>query len=210
MSSKFNKILYSGAWHHIEVVDYFPNCNEFILIDTQPRSEHDEKDYFYDGFYRPTFIDKLVKKCINKGFIHTNTIELEPTYMNIDLPYINPHLFIFRNENRIIKYYISTNILFNMNKLLEDDIKTSDTLYVAGYFPDEELFKYFNKKMIFVGDDKTVYFSKQYSEDNNIISSGLLNDYFNKYYLVCRETEKIILCNSIEDIDNKRRNKSFF
>jgi hypothetical protein len=123
--------------------------------------------------------------------------------MNIDLPYINPHLFIFRNENRIIKYYISTNILFNMNKLLEDDIKTSDTLYVAGYFPNEELLKYFSKKMIFAGDDDTVYFSEPDPTDNNIISSGLLKEYFDKYYLICRETGKIILCDSLEDIDNK-------
>jgi hypothetical protein len=203
MSNNFKKILYLGAWEHIEIVDYFPNCNEFILIDTMPRSEHDEKDYFYDGFYRRTFLDKLITKCINKGFIHINTIELDPTYMNIDLPYINPHLFIFRNENRIIKYYISTNILFNMNKLLEDDIKTSDTLYVAGYFPNEELLKYFSKKMIFAGDDDTVYFSEPDPTDNNIISSGLLKEYFDKYYLICRETGKIILCDSLEDIDNK-------
>jgi hypothetical protein len=66
MSNNFKKILYLGAWEHIEIVDYFPNCNEFILIDTQPRSEHDEKDYFYDGFYRRTFLDTLITKCINK------------------------------------------------------------------------------------------------------------------------------------------------
>ena len=55
MSKQFNKVLYLGAWDHIDVVNYFPKCNEFVLIDTQPRSEHDEKDYFYDGFYRPKF-----------------------------------------------------------------------------------------------------------------------------------------------------------
>jgi hypothetical protein len=93
-----------------------------------------------------------------------------------------------------------------MNKLLEEDIKTSDTLYIAGYFPNAELLKYFNKKMIFVGDDDTVYFSEPDPTDNNIISCGLLKDYFDKYYLIFRETGNIILCDSLEDIDNKINN----
>ncbi len=147
MSSNFKKILYLGAGEHIEVINYFPNCNEFILIDTKPRSEHDEKYYFYEGFYRNHFLNIVIKKCKKYGFILNQTIELDSNYINTiktieldlrninDIPYINPHLLIFINEfnQKVIKYYISTNIIFNMCPVLEKDIKTSDTLYVAGY-----------------------------------------------------------------------------
>jgi hypothetical protein len=225
MSNYFKKVLYFGPWDHIEVVNYFPKCNEFILIDTQPRSQHDEKNYFYEGFYRDTFLNRVIEKCEKYGFILDNTIELDPNYIkNIQtietstkymdkdiIPYINPHLFIFKNhsknDNRIIKYYISTNILFNMNQMLEDDIRTSDTLYVAGYFPDIELLKYINKKINFVGDNDTVYFYEPDPDENNIIIAYRDNyisfSEFN-YYLVWREKSMIIVCDSLEDIDMKK------
>jgi hypothetical protein len=124
-------------------------------------------------------------------------------------PYVNPHLFIFKNSDRIIKYYISTNILFNMNKMLEDDIKTSDTLYVAGYAPDVELLKYLNNKINFIGDNETVYFYERDPDENNIISNYIegnikLDNYFDNYYLVWRQKSMLIICNSLEDIDNKK------
>jgi hypothetical protein len=221
MSNSFKKVLYLGAGNDIEVVNYFPKCNEFILIDTQPRSEHDTKDYFYEGFYRDTFFNRVIKKCEKYGFILNEIIELEPNYIkniqtietsseymnNIsDIPYINPHLLIFKNKDRTIKYYISTNILFNITPILEDDIKTSDTLYVAGYHPDVELLKYINKKINFVGDDKTIYFLEPDEDEHTIISNNIeLNDYFDNYYLVWRRKALFIVCDSLEDIDMKKK-----
>jgi hypothetical protein len=213
MSNNFKKVLYFGSCDHIEVVEYFPKCNEFILIDTQPRSEHDAKDYFYDGFYRVKFINKIKNKCKKYGFILNKITELDSNFMSKELvdnfPYINPHLFIFNNSNRIIKYYVSTNILYNMNKMLEDDIKSSDTLYVAGYSPDIELLKYLNKQINFVGDNHTIYFYEREPDENNIISNYIENkiilyDYFDNYYLVWREKSLIIVCDSLEDINNKK------
>ncbi len=214
---KFNKVLYLGAWDHIEVINYFPNCNEFILIDTKPRSEHDEKYYFYKGFYRELFIKIITKKCKKYGFNLDQIIELDTNYINKikniesndnininSIPYINPHLLIFKNDsNRIIKYYISTNILFNMCPMLEKDIYEADSLYVAGYYPDCELLKYFlNKKKNFVGDNKT-YYNKDYDDDYNHIININLDDYFDNYYLVWREKSMVIICDSLEDINNK-------
>ena len=37
------KLLYIGAWDHISPVMHFPKTKEFIFIDTQPRSEFDNK-----------------------------------------------------------------------------------------------------------------------------------------------------------------------
>jgi len=265
MSSNFNKVLYLGANIDLDVVTYFPNCNEFVLIDTMPRSEHDEKNYFFDGFYRMDFIARLINKCKKYGFTLNDTIEFEPNYINLidnierlpegkdlkSIPYINPHLLIFTNKgdtsqlvesrgsdnesqlveplgsdnasqlveplgsevNRIIKYYISTNILFNMNPMLEKDIYESDTLYNSGYHPDCELLKYLtNKKRNFVGSSKTCYYDEQSfndDSDNNIIKyfikTNTMNDYFDNYYLVWKKKSMIILCDSLEDINNKKK-----
>ena len=218
MSNNFKKVLYLGAWAHIEVVNYFPNCDEFILIDTQPRSEHDEKNYFYEGFYRNKFIDRVIKKCKKYNFILTEKIELDPEYMSAELSanfsYINPHLFIFNNstnnKKRIIKYYISTNILFNMNPTLENDSKTSDPVYVAGYAPDVILLKYLNKKINFVGDNNTVYFYERAPDENDIINTIIkLDEHLYplsewNYYLVWRQKSMIIVCDSLVDINNKK------
>jgi len=232
MSSNFKKVLYLGAWDHIEVVNYFPNCNEFILIETKPRSEHDQKDYFYEPFYRDKFLKRVIRKCKKYGFILDKITELDPNYINNikiidnvpngrdlkDIPYINPHLLIFNNHSnhKQIKYYISTNILFNMNPILEKDIFEADTLYVAGYSPDIILLKYINinKKINFVGDDNTVYFYEPDVDENSIISNYnqnkiKLNDsyirFFSEcnYYLVWRKKSMIIVCDSLEDINDK-------
>ncbi len=217
MTSKFKKVLYVGAWDHIEVINYFPHCNEFILIDTQPRSDHDKKDYFYEGFYRANFLKKIIKKCKKYGFILDKTIELDNNYLPHynDYPYINPHLFIFIKNNISIKFYISTNILFNMCPMLEKDIFEADTLYNAGYHPDCELLKYFSsdgiiKKKNFVGDNNTCYYVEYEEDDNNIIKKFIENnnyhmdDYFDNYYLVWRKKSMIILCDNLGDIDEKK------
>ncbi len=216
MSNNFKKVLYFGAWDHINVINYFPNCNEFVLVDTQPRSEHDEKDYFYEGFYRDKFIERIINKCKKYGFILDKITELDSNYMNNflnNLPYINPHLFVFKNNKletiRTIKYYISTNILFNMTPMLEEDIKTADTLYNAGFHPDIILLKYINKKINFVGDNITCYYIEYEENDNNIIKNFIenkinMNDYFDNYYLIWRKKSMIILCDSLEDINYKK------
>ncbi len=210
----FKKVLYLGAWDHIEVVNYFPNCNEFVFIDTQPRCEYID-DYPYDRLFKVNFIENIKTKFKQFDFILDNIIELDHNYLR-DLkykyPYINPHLFIFHSKsiNRTIKYYISTNILFNMNEMLEKDIYEADSLYVAGYSPDNELLKYFYspsellngiiKKKHFIGDNETIYDR----DDNTIISiNNNLDDYFDNYYLVWREKSMVIICDSLEDINNK-------
>ena len=43
--SPINKILYLGAWHHIQPVRDLPLVKEFIFIDTQPRSEWDNQSF---------------------------------------------------------------------------------------------------------------------------------------------------------------------
>ena len=65
--SPINKILYLGAWHHIQPVRDLPLVKEFIFIDTQPRSEWDNQS-FHIGVYKQNFYDELIHKCKNFGF----------------------------------------------------------------------------------------------------------------------------------------------
>uniref|UniRef100_A0A6C0HU97 Uncharacterized protein n=1 Tax=viral metagenome TaxID=1070528 RepID=A0A6C0HU97_9ZZZZ len=202
--TSFNKILYLGAGKDIDCINYFPTCNEFIFIDTLPRSEHDIKNYFYEGFYRESFVEDITEEFKKNGFELTDNIELDSNYN------INPHLLIFNNTRQIVKYYISTNILFNMNKMLEKDIYESDTLYINGYHPDIELLKYFgSRKINLVGDSDTLYYIDFEEDDNNIIKHLIHNNNNYNYYLLCREQSKIILCDSLKDLDNKRKNKGY-
>jgi hypothetical protein len=209
MSNHFKKVLYLGAWDHIEIVDYFPDCNEFILIDTQPRSQWDIKTFCKD-FYQKNFIEELINKCKDYGFILDIEIKLEDN-LDDNFPYINSHLFVFKNNfnsmiahrTRTIKYYISTNILYNMKPILEQDIIESDTLYVAGYHPDKELLKYIKNKINFVGDNDTVYnnYNNDETDKNSIINNT--NDHFNHfnhYYLIYRESKKLIKCDNLDMI----------
>ena len=64
-----NQLLYIGTGHHIKPVIHFPETKRFIFVDAQPRSEHDQPDYFYEGFYRCRFIDRLLVKCHKYGFV---------------------------------------------------------------------------------------------------------------------------------------------
>ncbi len=231
MSNKFTKVLYLGAGEDIDFINLFPNCNEFVLVDTKPRSEHDQEYYFYEGFYRDNFLKTVINKCKKYGFILDKTIELEPNYINLidtiekteetidkyrdlkDIPYINPHLCVFKNnKDIIIKYYISTNILFNMYPILEKDIYEADTLYNAGYHPDIKLLKHFSsngiiKKKNFIGNNKTCYCID--SDDNNIIKyfieNNNMDDYFDNYYLAWIKKSMIILCDSLYDINKKKK-----
>ncbi len=91
-----------------------------------------------------------------------------------------------------------------MNEMLEKDIYEADSLYVAGYYPDCELLKYFlNKKKNFIGDSDT-YYNKNYCDDYNHIININLDDYFDNYYLVWREKSMVIICDSLEDINDKK------
>ena len=86
--------------------------------------------------------DQVIKAQLKELFI-------DPDFLNRHLPddsidysgqkykFANPTLIIFENKEtkQIIKYYISTNIKYNMNELLKKDISESTGLIVQGYIP---------------------------------------------------------------------------
>lgn len=200
-----NRLLYIGAWNHLSPVITFKDTKEFIFIDTQPRSEWDSLSYNKE-YYRQKFVPDVISKMKKYNFTLMDTIIVDNNYckkiMNVEqlkhsdkLPkYINPTLLIFSNNetNQIVKYYISTNIKYNMNQQLSEDIKNSDTLIVSGYFPDAELFKYLTKPIDFYGYSNTYYKTDEY-DGNNIAHyldiSEKSDKYFKNYYKVYEDEE---------------------
>ena len=218
-----NKILYLGSWNHIQPVRDFPLVKEFIFIDTQPRSEFDNKS-FYQGFYKQNFYDDLIHKCICFGFNLKTEEVLDLTYYksiftlwqriyhslwNVLPHHINPTLLTFFNERtrQTIKYYISTNIEYNMTISLQQDIEEADALVVSGYHPNIKLLEYFTKPKIFIGYSNTCYdLNKDKEEDANIISvlhQTKKTEYFYNFLAVSYKTGKMKECVDIFDLKIK-------
>lgn len=173
----YKKILYIGAWHDITPLLDFKNADEFIFIDTQPRSEFDGGYKFERKFYRKNFIESLHKTLTDIHFelINTKTID-EMYYKKImtdsqikqGIPeYINPTLLTFENKttNQILKYYVSTNIKYNISDQLISDIRTSDTLVISGHHPDKLYLNYFDKPKLMIAYSGTYYGMEGYNEE---------------------------------------------
>lgn len=204
------KILYIGAGTHIDPVMHFPLTQEFVFVDTLPRSDRDLPKTFNKKYYNIYFIDKLVQICEENNFKLKQIIELDKNYMNKILSikqkinhifnpikFINPTIFIFTNllSGQTIKYYISTNIEYNMNSNLITDIEDSDALIISKYSPPTKLLDYFIKPKIFIGysnvnyniDLNDIFDNKKRDSIVYIMNTNkteIISNYFYKYYLV--------------------------
>ena len=204
------KLLYIGTGTHIDPVLHFPLTKEFIFVDTLPRSNKDSPKVFNKKLYNIYFIDKLMQTCEENNFMLTEIIELDNKYKNKiftlqqkikyifePLKYINPTLLIFTNllSEQTIKYYISTNIEYNINSRLILDIEESDGLIISNYSPSTKILDYFKKPKIFIGYSNMNYvinpsdiFDKMKRESIIYMmytnKSEIISNFFYKYYLV--------------------------
>jgi|UniRef100_A0A6C0IQC9 hypothetical protein len=227
---QLKKILYVGAWNHIEPTMHheYKNVSEFIYIDTQPRSEIDGLTFEPDG-YKTQFLSEIIEKCRDYGFHLVRKKQLDTHYHNNicnvqqcllqsnEYPDINPCIYEFKNAytNKKIKYYISTNIEYNMNAELKKDIETSDGIIVSGYFPSIKLLEYFPKPKALIGYTDTVYPDTQYASSyvdentkNAIYYVANMRDehakkYFHSYYICSYFTTHISKCTNINEIGEK-------
>lgn len=225
MTKPPNKLLYIGAGTHIEPVNHFKNTKEFVFIDTQPRSEYDSfYPKFEKLFYKHTFYSTLVETCWEKGFMLEHIDEMDEKYYKKIMSFkkriqyfikgkkipalINPTLFVFRNTltEQVIHYYISTNIQFNMNPILQEDIQSCDGIIVSGYHPTIELLQYIKRPIDFFGYSKTNYVIEKTdsNEDKqNIIyflqTSPCNSRYYFKDFFVMKENGKTISCTSFQN-----------
>lgn len=214
-----NKILYVGAGLHIEPVKHFPETKNFVFIDSQPRSEFDSvHPKFYSGFYRAHFLNDLVASCQYYGFILDSFSVLDKNYYKKIITRkwyysswfyripddINPTMLVFHNHKtqQKLTYYVSTNIKYNMNQILENDIATCDSIIVSGYFPEKEILHYFVSPKTLFGYTDTCYVLNGYDaeEDKNNILYFLHNCicntqyYFTDFYMIYNNSGVIIKC----------------
>jgi hypothetical protein len=224
-----SKMMYIGAGLHLEPLSNinFRNVKEFIFVDTLPRSQFDNfvhKNKFEEIYYGKYFIDKLIENCEERNFELVVTEELDKNYFTKILsftqrikwlkrvkqtfPYICPTLIIFYNKitHQYLKYYVSTNILFNMNNYLKNDLKTSNGLIISGYHPDIKLLQYIKKPINLYCYSETAYNIPQDEIDNanNIVAllfqnEYVFNNYFNNIY-VCHDS-KLISCTDLMEMD---------
>jgi len=206
-----NKILYIGPWDHFEVTRHFDKIAEFVFIDTQPRSEFD-REIFDPEMYRTRFYDYIMKKSNEYGFELKSTMTLDKTYASKiqadpDIPFVCPTLLTFEkaaSSNSIkqtIRYYISTNIMYNMTDTLESDIKTCDSLILSGYFPHKLVLTMLSSDITIYCYTQTVYgFDPAYDVDNVI---SVLQNIEKNYVVICNSTgAELFKCKTIQQVEN--------
>lgn len=217
----FNQVLYIGPWFDIDYLQIFKDTKTFILIETQPRTQWDSS---YNNLVlinqNKNYIDELIQIYKEKNFILSSFYHFMEDYTETTLSdydrvkyietkkskFVDPTLLIFFNPKtgQSVKYYASTNILYNIDNELKNDIYDSDTLYLSGYTPDISLLNYISHYMVnLVCDNDTIYAYDEY--ENDIISEFILKnnekDYFKNIYLY---KDKFIDCVDIKEVELKR------
>ena len=199
-----NTNLYVGAGIDTQPLLHFPLAQVFICIDSQPFSEYGRSSVFDDELYRYDFIEKLIGAYAQIGFILSSRKICNNNHN------IKPELFVFWNKetHQSIKYYTSTDILYDLNPDLITDIQQTTALIVSRYFPHKVLLDYIQPPIDFYGYDNTVwdYITDDNSSDSELLSTmkmfenpHIANKYINKWFLVCDETGQIIEQNGYID-----------
>jgi len=206
---EIKKIIYFGTGMHLECVSHFSHVPEIVLVDTQPRSEFDG-EHFDPIFYNETFIENLLCIGTKHMLVLTDIRELDTPYSpnNHQLPYLNPTLltFVSNSTNQIIRYYISTNIRYNLIPELLVDVKEADALIVSGYFPDKIVYDYFDKRKQYIGYSQTCYRIPKEEMTDTIYCDLFSDKYFDSYYLVDYENGAITKYNNFKDfVTNKNK-----
>ena len=186
-----NSVLYFGPWDDTSFLDIFPDSKKFILVDSQPSTQWG---------YNKHFVDDVIREYESRDFVLMNIEETQEYFSSFSFfktnEYTNPHLFIFkRGDGTTIKYYMSTDIMYNMTQELAKDISKTDTLYINGYFPSCRLFEYFKGPKNFVGNTDNCYLYDM-GFTRNIIDV-LINfptaTYFKRYFTVSTGDNSILV-----------------
>ena len=226
---ELKKILYMGPWFHIEPTLHpeMRKVKEFVYVDIQPRGEN-ETLLYDESSYKKNFVKNLKTKCYYFGYELIQDYPLDNEYVYTLLkddeqqdweqrvPYINPHVFIFKNKytRQTLKYYISTNFLYNMNPELRNDMCYADGLILSGYFPNKKILNYFTTPKTIIGFTET-YFPHESELNDKAYSTSIIEELFNdendtynrewvsNYFLMSIHNGHIIKCNTIYDLHEK-------
>jgi hypothetical protein len=229
-----SKLIYIGAGLHLTPLKTFTQTKEFIFVDTMPRSQFDKSSHFEPAFYSHHFIDNLINQCYKLNFYLVDIEDLDKKYFKKILsikqrflwlnkvkqkfPYISPTLITFYNTNtqQTLKYYVSTNILYNMNCQLESDCKTATGLIISGYHPNIKLLNYIKRPLELYCYSQTCYNvppDEVYDDDNIMYflfqNLHIVDSYFSSIYVCDMEYIKnininnnsITKCNSLTEMN---------
>uniref|UniRef100_A0A6C0CZJ9 Uncharacterized protein n=1 Tax=viral metagenome TaxID=1070528 RepID=A0A6C0CZJ9_9ZZZZ len=209
-------LLYIGAGTDTNPLSHFPDVKTFIFIDTQPRSEFDSINSYIHWYSRQDFVKQVNLEYTKIGFSLVSEKVLDAEYYKqilnkdqlaiyesetIAFSFINPTLLVFINTQtgQTVKYYISTNILSNMNIELIDDIKNIYGLIICGFNPHKVLLDYITPPINFYGYSETVYRYITISDDEEHINSVLAElqnnteqKYFSNFYFINQNSGEII------------------
>jgi hypothetical protein len=220
--NKHIKILYIGANLHLSPINDFNNCNEFVFIDSSPRNEYGY-EYYYKPFYKRKFYDNLIQKLNEMNFELKGKTKFTNDYEEILVDNLDSTCLTFVNDNKILKYYISTGIPNDLhnNKELQDDINSCSSLIISGHYPCDHILDYINKYH-FIGYNHTYYpkkhkiiniiryffgYTELYDEDdNNIIIKNIINNDSSilSYTYVNYDNGSIIECTDYNDFLTKK------
>ena len=182
---EIRKILYVGAGTDTGPIIDFEDATEFIYVEIMPRNV-DSDSIPYNDQYCHGFIDKITDKFNELDFHLTETRALDNTYHENVLSHeqkkrgvpkhFNPTVLIFENEEktRKIKYYVSTNIKYNMCNELSEDIASSDSIAIVGYSPKTLIFDHFTDKKTFIAYSDTCY--SYYGKNDDLIGACFENN----------------------------------
>ena len=134
-----SKAIYIGAGDDNKFLDRI-DFETLIAVDSQPRSEFGS--IISDGYNRPYFIDWLFDSYKEKNFLATEA---------------KKNKIIFENGNKKVIYYYSFAFPNDINNQFINDIQNYDTIICDGYIPDKKILEYSNKKLTFIGTNKTIY-----------------------------------------------------
>ena len=134
-----SKVVYIGAGDDNKFLDRI-DFSTLIAVDSQPRSEFGS--IISDGFERPHFIDCLFDSYKEKNFLATD---------------MDKNRIVFKNNCQKIIYYYSFAFPNDINSKFIKEIKDYDSIICDGFIPDKKILDYTNKKITFIGTNKTIY-----------------------------------------------------
>ncbi len=206
--SKHNKILYIGANLHLSPINDFNKCTEFVFIDPSPRNEYGY-EYYYKPFYKRKFYDNLIQKLNEMNFELKGKTKFTNDYEEILVDNLDSTCLTFVNDNKILKYYISTGIPNDLhnNKELQDDINSCSSLIISGHYPCDHILDYISNYH-FIGYNRTYYprSIELLEDDNNIIIKNIINNDSSilSYTYVNYDNGSIIECTDYNDFLTKK------
>ncbi len=221
-----NTILYIGTGYHVHITKHFPQVEKFIFVDSKPRGGSEVIERFDSSLYRHNFFREIVRSMNEQGFVLKNKIELDQDYKdyifnwiqkiyywiypNLIPEYINPTVLYFHNDetNQLIKYYMSTSVVYNWCKELESDIKETDGLIVSGFNPDIKILSYFDHPVTLYAYTGSRYILNNPTRaDYNTLFYFLqvfpsqISKYFSDMFVVISESGEKFQCNNLSEVE---------